>query len=79
MELSVTSFVVSKTRVSSLKPFTIPRLELISALCLARLLSNVTNGLMERFELQEPKCFTDTQITLFGIKDMIKDWKFQYL
>ena len=40
-------FIVSKTRVSPLKPITIPRLELLSALCLARLISNVSENLSE--------------------------------
>jgi hypothetical protein len=37
-------FVVSKTRVSPLKLQTIPRLELLSALLLARLISNVVKS-----------------------------------
>ena len=44
--------VISKTQVSPLKPMTIPRLELLSALCLARLMSNVTDSLSERLSLE---------------------------
>ena len=58
-------FVVSKTRVSPLKHITIPRLELLSALCLARLISNVTGSLNERLSLEIPRCFTDSQVALF--------------
>ena len=68
-------FVVSKTRVSPLKPITVPRLELLSALCLARLMSNVTEGLSERLNLEEPRCFTDSQVALFWIRGIGKDWK----
>ena len=42
------SFVVAKTRVSPLKSQTIPRLELLSALVLARLMKNVTESLASR-------------------------------
>ena len=41
----VIRFVVSKTRVSPLKSQTIPRLELLSALLLARLMKSVTDSL----------------------------------
>ena len=47
-------FVVSKTRVSPLKVQTIPRLELLSALLLARLLTNVADSMKSRLPLQEP-------------------------
>ena len=67
--------VVSKTRVSPLKLITVPRLELLSTLCLARLMSNVTESLSERLNLEKPGCFTDTQVTLFWIRVIGKDWK----
>ena len=67
--------VVLKTQVSPLKPITIPRLELLSALCLARLMSNVTEGLSERLSQEEPRCFTDSQVALFWIRGIGKDWK----
>ena len=38
-------FLVSKTRVAPLKPQTIPRLELLSALLLARLVTSVVSSL----------------------------------
>ena len=68
-------FIVSKTRVSPLKPVTIPRLELLSALCLAKLMSNVAESLSERLSLGDPRCFTDSQVTLFWIKGIEKDWR----
>ena len=67
-------FIVSKTRVSPLKPETIPRLELLSALCLARSMANVTKSLSERLSLGVPRCFTDSQVALFWIRG-VEDWK----
>jgi hypothetical protein len=69
------SFVVAKTRVSPLKTQTIPRLELLSALLLARLMSNVTYSLTPRLALEEPICFTDSQVALFWIQGTGRDWK----
>jgi len=66
---------VSKTRVSPLKTQTIPRLELLSALLLARLMKTVTESLSTRLTLQLPRCFTDSQISLCWIKGTEKDWK----
>ena len=68
-------FIVAKTRVSPLKPATIPRLELLSALCLARLISNVAESLSERLSLGNLRCFTNSQVTLFWIRGTGKDWK----
>ena len=47
-------FVVSKTRVSPLKVQTIPRLELLSTVLLARLMTNVMASLNTRLSLEEP-------------------------
>ena len=69
------SFVVAKTRVSPLKSQTIPRLELLSALLLARLMKNVTESLTSRLTLTTLRCFTDSQIALYWIKGTGKDWK----
>ena len=69
------SFVVSKTRVSRLKAQTIPRLELLSMLLLARLVYSVTEALITRLNLEEPRCFTDSQVALFWIKGTGRDWK----
>ena len=69
------SFVVSKTRVSPLKALTIPRLELLSAVLLARLIATVSESLSTRMELSEPRSFTDSQVSLFWIKGTGRDWK----
>ena len=69
------SFVTSKTRVAPLKVLTIPRLELLSAVLLARLITSVSESLSTRIDLSEPRCFTDSQVTLFWIKGTARDWK----
>lgn len=69
------NFVVSKTRVSPLKVQTIPRLELLSAVLLSRLVVNVMTCLTTRLKLEEPRCFTDSQVALFWIKGVEKEWK----
>ena len=69
------SFVASKTRVAPLKTLTIPRLELLSAVLLARLISNITDSLSTRIDLKEPKCYTDSQVSLFWIKGTGRDWR----
>lgn len=58
-----------------LKTLTIPRLELLSAVLLAQLMSNITDSLSTRIDLKEPKCFTDSQVALFWIKGTGRDWK----
>ena len=68
-------FVASKTRVATLQRQTIPRLELLSALLLARLLSNVTDCLSMKLNLTQPRCFTDSQVALFWIVGLDKEWK----
>ena len=68
-------FVVSKTRVSPLKVQTIPRLELLSAVLLARLMTNITATLNAHLSLEEPRCFTDSQVTLYWIKGIRREWK----
>ena len=69
------SFVVSKTRVSPLKVQTIYCLELLLALLLARLITNVIESLTPRYKLLALMCFTDSQVTLFWIRGIDKDWK----
>ena len=67
-------FVVSKTQVAPLKAQTIPRLELLSALLLARLITNVADSLRYRFLLKEPRCFTESQVALFWITGIEREW-----
>ena len=60
-DCAYTHFIVAKTRVSPLKSVTIPRLELLSALCLPRLMRNVAESLTGQLVFESPRCFTDSQ------------------
>ena len=60
-------FVASKTRVAPLKSQTIPRLELLSAVLLARLMSFITQVIEGEVTLSTPCCFTDSSVTLLDL------------
>lgn len=68
-------FVVSKTRVAPIRSQTIPRLELLSALLLARLMSTVTNALSLQLKLDPPRYYSDSQVALYWIIGQGKQWK----
>lgn len=68
-------FLVSKTRVTPVRQVTIPRLELLSALLLARLLASVTECLSSNLTLEQPTCYTDSSVTLHWIIGSDKEWK----
>ena len=57
----VVRFVVSRTRVAPLNTQWIPRLELLAALLLSRLLSSVASALGPELVLGEPVCYTDSK------------------
>lgn len=57
-------FVAAKTHVSPLKEQTILRLELLSALLLARLLASITQSLESELQLSPSRCFTNSTVTL---------------
>ena len=71
----VVRFVASRTRVAPLSAQTIPRLELLAALLLARLLSTVARALEPEQSLGEPLCFTDSKIALYWTRGFDKEWK----
>ena len=69
-------FVAAKSRVAPIQPpQTIPRLELLSALLLSRLITTVIESLKPVLPLSNPKCFTDSQVALFWIRGLEKEWK----
>ena len=68
-------FVAAKTRVSPISGQTIPRLELLSALLLARLVTSVHQSLESELSLAAPHCFTDSTVALHWIRGFEKDWK----
>ena len=69
------NLVISKTRVAPLKKPTIPRLELLSALILARLISSVQTMLTPLCKTTVVRCFTDSITAMYWIKGEDKEWK----
>ncbi|CAB4007204.1 Pro-Pol poly [Paramuricea clavata] len=70
-----TSLVMSKTRVAPLSQTSIPRLELLSALILARLMAKVMSALQSVIDIDIIKCWTDSITALFWIQGKEKEWK----
>ena len=68
-------FVTSKTRVAPLVKQTIPRLELLSALILARLISHVRSSLKEFIQISQVRCWTDSEVALHWIRGESRKWK----
>ena len=64
-----------KIRVSPVKVLTIPRLELMSSLLLARLVHSVYSVLNRRFPISKVLCLTDSAITLAWIQNEKKQYK----
>ena len=71
----VPRLVCAKTRVAPLKELTLPRLELLSGLLLARLLHTVTSSLETELQLSPPQCFTDSKVSYHWIRGSNKGWK----
>ena len=68
-------FVAAKTRVAPLQEQTIPRLELLSALLLSRLMQTTMNALNDVQSLKKPVCFTDSRVVFYWIRGIDKEWK----
>ena len=71
-------FVAAKTRVTPLQKQTILRLELLSALLLLRLIVSVSNSLKSILPQLPLRCYTDSQVTLFWIRGIDKEWSHSY-
>ncbi|XP_015774440.1 PREDICTED: uncharacterized protein LOC107352643 [Acropora digitifera] len=68
-------FVTSKTRVAPLVEQTIPRLELLSALILARLISHIQSVLEEVNPIPHVTCWSDSEVALYWIRGEDREWK----
>ena len=68
-------FVAAKTRVSPLQDHSIPRLELLGALLVSRLMASITSALKSELELDAPTFFTDSKVVLFWIQGHDKEWR----
>lgn len=74
-DTTLSQFLCSKTRVAPVKKVTIPTLELLSALLLARLVSIVRRALEAEIRLSDIACHTDLQVALYWIIGKNKEWK----
>lgn len=70
-----TRFVASKTRVAPVKGHSIPRLELLAALLLARLISALESALRPEIALMPSMCYTDSKVALYWIKGESQEWR----
>ena len=68
-------FVTSKTRVAPLVEQTIPRLELLSALILARLISHIRSVLEGFIPISHVRCWSDSEVALHWIRGGNREWK----
>ena len=68
-------FISSKTRIAPLKTETIPRLELLAALLLAKLITSVANALRNSIKIDNIFGWCDSQIVLWWIYIEQKDFK----
>ena len=68
-------FVASKTRVAPLSSQTIPRLELLGAVILARLVTAVEGDLKCEVPIKKITCWSDSEVALCWIKGVDKEWK----
>ena len=58
-------FIAAKTRVAPTQNLTIPRLELLLAVLLARLISSIFNTLSSLTKLEPSVCYTDSEVARY--------------
>jgi len=68
-------FICAKSRITPLKKISIPRLELLSALLLSRLITTVQEALKPELEITAIDCYTDSQVALCWIRGTHREWK----
>ena len=66
--VSSSSLVACKTRVAPLKDTTMPRMELLAAIILMRLICNLLEGLKKVIDIKNIVCLTDAEIVLNWIQ-----------
>ena len=64
-----------KSKVAPITKISIPRLELLSCLLLARLLTSVKNALEVEIHIERYVCWSDAEIALYWLKNVKKEWK----
>ena len=68
-------FIAAKTRVTPVGGMTIPRLELLSAVLLSKLITNIHSALKSELSLDEAVCFTDSKVSLYWMQGVNHEWK----
>ena len=72
---SSVNLVMSKSRVAPLKKLSIPRLELMSCLVLARLITSVKHMFESLIKVEIIRCWTDSISALYWVRGTNKEWK----
>ena len=71
----VCTLLAAKARVAPIAGSTIPRLELLSAVILARLMASIQQALSKTFTITRSVCSLDSEITLWWITQPDKEFK----
>ena len=66
-------FIAAKTSVTPVGGMTIPRLELLSAVLLSKLITNIRSALKYELPLDEAVCFSDSKVSLY--QGVNHEWK----
>ena len=64
-----------KSKVAPLKKLSIPRLELLSCLLMAKLLVSVINAIEVEMKITRYVCWSYSEISLYWLKNVKKEWK----
>ena len=65
----------AKCRLAPMKKLSIPRLELLSCLLLAKLIPSVKSATKVEVTFEKVVCWSDSQIALYWLKQIRKQWK----